>query len=277
MIGDKKIVLLFALFISALIKLSVVIVLNIEPASDSASYMMMAKTMMSTGHMDDGMGNVAYFSAGYPLFLIPFFTIFGDTAEVAQFVNVMLGIVSIWLIYLCALQVLPNWKWAVAPALIWATYPPALIYTEYVAKENLMIPLLLLQTLLLLRYPYSQGKSAISFALGVIFGMGLVVGPAIILTGLLIGFVLLITSSDKKNYRLLELNWAHTSACAFGCALILSPWLFYTDSKLGKPVLTTNGGFNLYLGNNANSTVTFVGIQDTPMRDEWHALHKGKG
>lgn len=272
---NEKIALLFVIVLSLIIKLSVVMILKIEPEGDFASYMNMAITMMKTGHMDDGMGNVAYYSSGYPLFLIPFFALFGTTAEVAQFVNVVLGVISVLLVYLCSKYILPNWKWAIFPALIWATYPSALLHTEYVAKENLVTTLLLLQTLLLLHYPYSQKKFILAILLGIVYGIGLLVGPAIILTGVLIGFVVI--GFNLKKPSLLNLSLNKAIACSFGCLIVLSPWLAYTDSKLGKPILNTNGGFNLYLGNNANSAVHFVGIQDTPIGPTWHALRKEKG
>jgi len=275
LIANEKITLFFILLLATTIKLSVVMILNIEPGSDFASYMHMATTMLSTGHMDDGMGNVAYYSSGYPLFLVPFFALFGSTAEVAQFVNVALGVTSVLLVYLCSKYILPNWKWAAVSAFIWATYPPAVLYTEYVAKENLMVTLLLLQTLLLLRYPSSQNKTFLAVILGTVYGIGLLVGPAIILTGLLIGLV--VTEFNVRKPILSNLSWNKVLACGFGCLIILSPWLAYTNSKLGKPILNTNGGFNLYLGNNANSTVHFIGIQDTPIGPEWHALREEKG
>lgn len=275
LIATQRNILFFTLLVSLIIKLSAVMILNVEPTSDAAAYMKMAITMMNTGHMDDGMGNVAYYSAGYPLFLIPFFAIFGANAEVAQFVNVMLGVTSIFLVYICSKYILPDWRWAILPALIWATYPPAILYTEYVAKENLMIMLLLLQTLLLLHYPYSQHKIALSLLLGIIFGMGLLVGAAIILTGALI--VIVVIGFNIKRPALLSLCWRQILVCCFGCAIILTPWLSYTNSKLGQPVLNTNGGFNLYLGNNANSTPYYIGIEDTPIASEWQSLRREKG
>jgi hypothetical protein len=235
----------------------------------------MATSMLHTGQMDDGQGNVAFYNPGYPLFLIPFFAIFGNTAEVAQFVNAALGIISILLIYLCSKEVLPSWKWAVVPALLWATYPPAILYTEYVAKENLLVPLLLLQILMLLRFPYSLHPNGLAIALGIVFGIELLVGPAVILTGTLVGLVVVGLNFGKSSLR--DLHWLPFLACVFGCMITLTPWLSYTTLKLGKPILNTNGSFNLYLGNNPNSTVHFIDIEDTPIGPVWHSLRKEKG
>ncbi len=267
-------VLLTILLLSAAIRLAAVMVLDIAPVSDYAIYMRMATSMLATGHMSDGMGNVAFYSAGYPLFLVPFFALFGAGVEVVGFVNAVLGVVSVLLVYLCGREALPNWKWAAAAALLWAVYPPAVLYTEYVAKENLMVPLLLLQTVILLRYSRRPGLFA-ALTLGLIFGMELMVGPATILTGVLIGVVVI--GFNLRKPSLSGLRWAPALGCILGCAIALTPWLAYTYSELGQPVLNTNGSFNLYLGNNANSSAGFVGIQDTPMGAEWYALRREKG
>ena len=39
-----------------------------------------------------------------------------------------------------------------------------------------------------------------------------------------------------------------------GGAVMLAPWLYATNQMVGRPVLTTNAAFNLYLGNNPAAT-----------------------
>jgi hypothetical protein len=258
-----------------ILRIAAISFLDIEPRSDARSYMEMATTMLSSGHMNDGMGNVAYYSSGYPLFLIPFFALFGASAETAQAVNLVLGIATVYLVYLCATAILPNGRWALIPTLIWATYPPALLYTEYILKENLVIPLLLLQTYLLIKYTESQHKNLVGLAIGFIFGFGLLVAPAILFTGACVAIV--VTGIFGGGWPPTKFNWRPAFICFFGCALALTPWLSYTTTKLGKPVLATNGGFNLYLGNNPNATGYFVSIMDTPAASRWHSALKNDG
>jgi hypothetical protein len=38
---------------------------------------------------------------------------------------------------------------------------------------------------------------------------------------------------------------------------------------VGRPILTTNAAFNLYLGNNPAATGKFVSIADTPLGNDW--------
>ena len=183
--------LLGLIALAALVKFSVIAGLAIEPVSDASSYMNMVRSFLDTGLMDDGHGNVAFYSSGYPLFLVPFFALFGVAPESAQIANALLGVLAVFLIYLCAKEVLPDWRWAVVPALVWITYPPALIYTEYVAKENLLIVILLLQTYLLFKFPESGRPRLHAALLGINFGCGLLVAASIILTAAIVGLVLI--------------------------------------------------------------------------------------
>ncbi len=272
--NNEKKFLLIILAVGALTRFSAIVVLNIEPTSDYMAYMKMATSMLNTGVMVDDSGNKAFYSSGYPLFLVPFFAVFGNTPEVAQFVNAVLGVVSILLVYLCSKQIMHNWKWAMIPAILWSTYPPAILYTEYIAKENLMVPLLLFQTFILLFFINSEHRIKLSVLLGGVFGAELLVGPAVILTALLIGLVI---SGFKLKPSIKKFRLGSVFAFVLGCVLVLAPWLSYTNDQLGRPILNNNGGFNLYLGNNPNAKVGFVGIQDTPMGKQWYALRKEKG
>jgi hypothetical protein len=56
--------------------------------------------------------------------------------------------------------------------------------------------------------------------------------------------------------------------------LIATPWLVRNMQVLGSPVLNTNGGFNLYLGNNPAANGMYVSIGDTPRGNTWGELRK---
>ncbi|MBL4602318.1 MAG: glycosyltransferase family 39 protein [Emcibacteraceae bacterium] len=269
--GAPILLIAFAVLVRGL----AVYVLNIEPDADNSSYMHMATSLVETGHMVDDMKNIAYYSVGWPLFLSPFFAVFGATPEVGQAVNVILGMGSVLLVYYCAKEVLPSWKNALFAAFLWASYTPAILFTEFIAKENLMIPLLLLQVLLLLKFSTTNHKIVVAALLGSIFALELPVGPAVILT--LVTLLIVILGVKRKKNDWAKLNWRPAFFSLLFCIITIAPWLSYTAHELGEPVLNTSGSFNVYLGNNRNSGVEYIGIQDTPIADDWHAIRREKG
>lgn len=274
MMGFKaeKTLFMAVIFLSLLVKVLAINILNVELSSDAKAYWDMANSMLENGVMDDGQGNLAFYSSGYPLFLIPFIWLFGSSVKVALYLNVVLGLVSTSLVYLCAKVLLKDWKWALCAAVVWVCYPPNAIYSAYLAKENLMIPLLLLQIYLLLTFNNSSVKAVL---IGMVFGIELLVGAAVILTIVPICYVLI--NIDLKKITTLVRSAKIIGGFVLGCAIFLTPWLTYTNAHLGSPTLNTNGGFNLYLGNNENAKVHFVSIMDTPMAADWHELRATAG
>ncbi len=263
------------ILIAVALRVAAALYLNYEPDGDFKAYWAMTVSMLSTGHMNDGMGNVAYYSSGYPIFLLPFFAVFGTAPMVGYMVNAALGGVSIWLTYLVGRYLLRDWRWALLAAAVWAFYPVSILYPAYLAKENLMIPLLVWQLLLIFQYPTSKRPLVSALVLGLVFGFELLVGAAVLATGLLIGLAVV-------GYRI----WPPKEILRYtrpiltlivGCLLMVGPWLAYTAHELGKPVLATNAGFNLYLGNNPNATGYYVGIEDTPIASEWHQMKDAMG
>ena len=267
--------LLALIAVALVLRVAAALYLDYEPDGDFKAYWAMAVSMLSTGHMNDGMGNVAYYSSGYPILLVPFFGIFGSAPMVGYMVNAVLGGLSVWLTYLVARYVLPTWRWALLAAAVWAFYPVSILYPAYLAKENLMIPLLVWQLLLIFQYPTSKRPLLSALVLGLVFGFELLVGAAVLATGLLIGLAVV-------GYRIwpvkqITRHYRAIAALIVGCLLMVGPWLAYTAHELGKPVLATNAGFNLYLGNNPNATGYYVGIEDTPIAPEWHRLKDEMG
>lgn len=248
--------------------------LDVEPRSDYAGYFSIAQSIAEEGRIHGGGDTKAFLNVGYPLLLAPVFYVFESTPQVAQWVNVALACISVWLLFLISKLVFRDPLWALLPPLMWIAYPPALLYTEYLAKENLMIPLFLSQTLLLLKHINGSTGRLGAFLVGVIFGYSLLVGTSLLFTGLLVVAVL---SGLIPRYKLSG-SWASSLVLFFvGCLVSVGPWLSHTKTEIGDAVITTNGGFNLYLGNNPNATGLFIGIQETPIGPQWHKLREDKG
>lgn len=212
----------------------------------------------------------AFLSLGYPLFLSAFFSIFGPTIIVVKAVNVILGVTSVALVYLAARRLFVSWPIPAMAAFMLAVYVEAIIYTSYVAKENLMIFLLLVQLVLVLTV--SGRRRNLNAALfGLTTGSMALVGNAAL--ALLPGFVLCVIILDRNAKH----TFRYFAVAIFAGGLLIAPMLQRNHNVFGSYSLNNNGGFNLYIGNNPNATPYFTSIIDTPIGPEWKQLHATLG
>jgi 4-amino-4-deoxy-L-arabinose transferase-like glycosyltransferase len=89
----------------------------------------------------------------------------------------------------------------------------------------------------------------------------------VILSGMFMGLAVLMRTSAAVlavmvMFWLLLMLWRNpikflkfAFIYGFTMMLVVSPWLIRNDTTFGKPVLSTNGGRNLWLGNNPKSTI----------------------
>jgi hypothetical protein len=233
---------------------------------DSMAYVSMAESVLAGRGLIDHESNRAFYNAGYPLLvLVPAFVVSGGSILAAQMVNVLLGVVSITLCYLLGVAVSGRRSVGLLAAFGWACYAPSLVYTTYMAKENLMIPLMLGVALGAIRC-----KQRPSNSYAAIVGSLLAVLAVTASSGLTLALIVMLaiwlggrTFGERARY-------ACVVAGAFG--VLLAPWLWRNAKVVGAPVLNTNGGFNLYLGNNPRATGDFMSIRETPLGDRWQEI-----
>lgn len=242
------------------------LVLGPELRSDGLGYFTMARSLAETGVITDQFGQHTFFSPGYPLLLTPFFRVFGAGTPVAHFINLGLAAVSTALVWRLVQALGGSRLAALLGALAFAVWLPAIWNAADLAKENLSTPLLLGFTLCCVHI--TQGRTdwrTVGLA-GLAYGAGLLVGTSIILTGAAFAVALAIALHRTPAAGLRRL-------AVFGGAalLVLSPWLAASNAMIGRPVITTNGPFNLYIGNNPAANGHFLSIRDTPIGSVWHA------
>ena len=235
---------------------------------DGMGYFTMARTLAEQGVMTDNFGQHAFYSAGYPLFLTPFFAVLGSSLWVALFANLILAAASTCLIFALARAVSGRDDAAWLAALAYAAWLPALWSATLVARENLSTPLFLALALCALRIARDQRAVASALIAGIVWGAAMIAGgSALALGGGVAVAILFLWRSGR------ELKPAVAAAAIFLAATTatLSPGLHAPGRMVGRPVLTTNGAFNLYLGNNPAATGRFVSISDTPLGRDWEA------
>jgi len=236
------------------------------PYSDELAYRSMALNLISGRGIIDHMGNYAMYNVGYSLFVLtPGFLIAGDNLFLVRILNILLGGISIILCYGIAKESGAGKIARFMAAIFLAVYIPASVYTVYLAKENLMTPLMLLVlwfSVRLIRNP----SYLMATGCGVSLGFLALTGNS----GLVLIFVvaLAVFFSRVEFGKKLSL----VSLIMVSMLAIASPWVIRNWSVLGSPVLNTNTGFNLYLGNNPSATGKFVSISDTPQGEVWDEL-----
>ncbi|MDO8074774.1 glycosyltransferase family 39 protein [Janthinobacterium sp. SUN176] len=238
------------------------------PEGDELAYRSMALNLLGGNGIVDSMGNRAMYNVGYPLLILaPVFFLFGDDLLAVRLVNMCLGGAAIVLCYLVAREAGAGRSGRFIAAAAWALYLPGGIYGIYLAKENLMIPLMLGVMWCALRLARQPSKS-VAIGCGVLFGLLALTGNAALSLLAVLAWALLLSPASTARR-------ASLAMLALSAALVISsPWLLRNMQVIGAPVLNTNGGFNLYLGNNPAATGMFISISETPRGPTWDALRK---
>jgi Dolichyl-phosphate-mannose-protein mannosyltransferase len=255
------------------IRVAVMVAMPQPLVSDFLSYFEMARTFAAGGPMRDVYGSQAFYSPGYPLLLGSLFAVTGSSVPVALGVNLGLAALTGWLIFRLA-TVLTNDRIvpfvAVAAYAVWL---PGIVTSASLAKENLSVPLLLWFLLSTLAVARGERVGRASIMAGLCFGAGLLAGASTLFV------IAAFTFALWQLWQRDGLREATRVGCAFGlaAALVLGPWLFHTSQLFGRPLLTTNSGFNLYIGNNPAATGSFVSIADTPAGPEWQEMRARLG
>lgn len=250
------------------VRVAAVAFLNIAPESDYLEYQTMALNLVSGRGLVDSTHNLAFYNAGYPLLVLaPVFAAFGPNLLAAQLVNACLGAAAIVCCYAVARAAGAGPVGRLLSAALLAMYLPSLIYAEYLAKENLMTPLMIGVVWCTIRLSQRLSTS-LAVLCGGLFGLIALTGNAGLAFVLVAGIGLLI--SDARLGRKVALG----AVMAMVALAVTAPWLIRNARVLGTPTLNTNGGFNLYLGNNPQATGMFMSIADTPRGATWHALRE---
>lgn len=256
---------------AAIARLGALLVLHEPVAGDAASYMEMARTIIAPGPMTDSYGNLAFYSPGYPMALSAWFRLTGAAIGAALLFNLVLGVLTTLLVHRVTRVATGSAPAALLAAAGYAVLVPAVAGAALLQRETLSAPLLLLFALAVIALPHARRPRLIAAAAGLAYGAGVLAGASVILTALAAAAALL--------WRRESMAETIVAGLAFltAAALVLLPWLVHVDHVLGRPVLTTNAGFNLYIGNNPAANGWFVSIADTPVGPAWHAMRATLG
>jgi len=182
----------------------------------------------------------------YPAFLAAVFKLTGPSVAVAKLVQVLLGTLIVWMIFIVGRRHFSERAAWIAACLV-AANPFLIFISAYMLTENLYIVLLLLLALIMPRpdAPLASFKRLVL--------LGLTVGVACLARPTTLGVALWIIASF---WLLSSAGWRRkavgTAVVAGMAVLILLPWAARNKSVFGKWMFfTSHGGITFYQGNNA--------------------------
>ncbi|NIA28704.1 MAG: hypothetical protein GWP06_02175 [Actinobacteria bacterium] len=216
---------------------------------DEFDYMALANHIVAgDGYvMDDGTPT-AFRPVGYPLFLAMLRVVGINSLFAIRFVQVLLGVVSIWLIYLLG-KLLFNSTVGLVAAGITTIYPYFIFVPGTVLATSWFSFLLIASTLLIFVGSETENIKLILLS-GLLFAWAALTRPSGIV--LIIAVMLWLGVYTLPDFRrLLKLSIPF----ALICAVAVAPWFYRNYQEFHIVNLSTNGGRNLWLGNNPKATI----------------------
>ncbi len=210
----------------------------------------------------------------YPLFLAGVYAVFGENTLWVGAVQILLGLVSVWLVFALG-RVWFGAMPGLAAALLMAAYWPAVYFECELNSPALEVLLLLLFAGALTGWAGASGRRAFGWALaaGALLGLHALIRPTILLPGVLAAGWMLARRGAASPFRA---RCAHAAVVACVAALVIAPAVVRNYRVSGEFILISSyGGINAWLGNNPDSTgdnAKAPGLYDLCGRDEWNCF-----
>jgi hypothetical protein len=229
-----------AALVSTAVRLPWVVIVHHGLLWDTTFYYYSAKSI-AAGNGYSILGHpTAFFPIGWPAFLAFFFRFTGPSIWTILVLNLILWAVIAALIYLLGRRMGGRAAGIVA-ALLVAVSPELTTYVLRAYSEALFIPLLIGVCLLLTARRETPTIRHAAFA-GVCLGCAILVRSTAAPLPLVLPLWLLVRNPWRESWR------AAATLCAVSC-LVLLPWVVRNIVVMHAPVLSTNGGFTLWIGN----------------------------
>jgi len=221
-----------------------------ELVKDSGWYFSHAVDIADARGYQEAGQPTAYWPVGYPAALGGLFSLVGPDLIAARLLNVALAAVTLGCLLVIARRVTGSPLAANLAVLLYALYPADVAYSSLIVSEPLFNALMMagVACLLTLRHPIARPAAA-----GVCFGVAaLTRAHGLLLPGLVgIGALLLAGDSWKRSAAVIAATYLALGAT-------IAPWCIRNLIELDAFVpVSTNGGVNLYIGNNPHATGSY--------------------
>lgn len=189
----------------------------------------------------------------YPLLLALSRMLFNTNVSFIILLQIALSVLNVWFLFLITEEMrLPKSVGLIA-ALLFSIYPPMIAYSVSLGTTTLETFFLLLGSWLTYRAVNKSSWICAGLS-GILYGLAaLTRSPWLLVIPLATLWILFM------SYRRRSVLIPHAAALVLASALTLSPWVAYNYHTHGRFLLTsTNGGLNLWIGNNPNATGEYI-------------------
>lgn len=258
---NKKILLLI-LILCLLLRLVWIFVLSpIELTDDPKAYDSIAKSMVQgEGYHEEG--KRAFRPPGYPYFLAALYSVFGAHPLPVRLVQAILALITCLIIFLLGKK-LGGERTGLWAAGFFAVYPQFIRYSGNLYVETLFI-LLFLSALVSLFDAVQKPSFSRSMMAGFLLGLSALVREIALFMILPILLWALLTKKDSSE-KTQRRKGLITLVVFF--VLTISPWTLRNYLLFHSFIpISTNGGFNFYMGNNPQATGEYNSDIDTKIK-----------
>ena len=247
------------LFLAFLVRILWVLYFPSEPISDFKYYDDAAYVMRVTGHYfsEDGIPT-SYWPVGYVAFLSLLYRITVHSWFIGWLANILLALASIWLLYAITNRFFGKSAARIA-ALIYTFWPNGIAYCGLLSSECLFT-----FGLLLVLWLGSYHDFVRTGVIGISMGLLALVRPiAVFLPVIFAPF-------EREHKEPLRFGFIRFIPIVFVMGLVLLPWEM-RNHKLWHHIVpvSTNGGINLYIGNNPQANGGYLIPESDPI---WQKL-----
>ncbi|MET1756941.1 glycosyltransferase family 39 protein [Novosphingobium sp. RD2P27] len=239
--------------IYVLLRLAVLLV-PVAPTSDAEWYVQRASELATgQGYLDNSGAPTAFWPAGWPLVLSVLFRLTGPSLLAVGLFNLASAVLIGWLTLLLGRRLFGSEAGARLGLLLLACYPNAIAYVPLGLTEVFYTALLVMGCWLVIERR-SAGWPAVAglITAGFVFGLAALVKAQTLVVVPLLFAIDWLRAADR--WRRLPQLVGQTVLLLTAAALVIVPWSLRNHTQLGHwIVVSTNGGYNLLIGNNEDA------------------------
>ena len=217
------------------------------PWVDEVEYLALSEKILDgSGYVDDVGQSTAFRPVGYPLFLSGLRLLGIHSLTAIRIVQAFIGMGNVFLLFLLGTMLYSRNAGLIAAGFA-AIYPYFIFLPGTILASTWFSFILVAATILFIK-GQRIGNKTLMLAGGVLLGYATLVRPS---TLLFIGAVivwLVLNTQDRKTLAV------QSAIVVIAFSAVISPWMIRNYSRLGIFNLSTNGGRNLWLGNNEKAT-----------------------